>query len=126
MAKRHISIPVSDDQAEMLGQMAAEQGESLASYVRGRIFAKDSLEAEFHALQSSLLAVIGEGLRQQTNAAVEAPKTASVAAPASTVMDPQMMGLLLEILLLLRTQSNPTKMQAIHAEVARMGFKPYG
>ncbi|WP_045764094.1 hypothetical protein [Xanthomonas albilineans] len=119
MAKRHITIPVSDEQAEMLAQMAAEQGESLASYVRSRIFARESLEAEFQALQSSLLAALTDWMRQ-------APGKAEDGAKTSLTDDTEAIGMLVEMLLHMRGLSNPSKVQAVRAEVVRLGYQPFG
>lgn len=123
MAKRHISIPVNEEQADMLSQMAMEQGESLASFVRGRIFARDRLEDEFLSLRNTLLAAIGEGLRNHTPPSNTTPATAP---NTSTAASESPMGLLLEILLLLRSLTNPTKVQAVRAEIERLGHKTYG
>jgi len=109
---------MQDEQADMLAMMASEQGESLSAFVRGRVFARDSLEAELQALQTSLLAAIGEATRGITR-----PSENPV---ISTGSDPRMMGLLVEILLQLRSLSNPGKTQAVRAEVARLGFAPFG
>ena len=118
MAKRHITIPMHEDQAELLSQLAMENGESLAAYVRGRIFARDHWEDELHALQSSLLAAIGHDLH--------GPSSASANTASSPTNDPRLMGLLVEILLQLRSLSNPGKTQAVRAEVERLGFAPFG
>ena len=118
MAKRHITIPMHEDQAELLSQLAMENGESLAAYVRGRIFARDHWEDELHALQTSLLAAIGEATRGITRPS-ENPVT-------SMGSEPHLMGLLVEILLQLRSLSNPGKTQAVRAEVERLGFAPFG
>lgn len=117
MAKRHITIPMHEDQAELLSQLAMENGESLAAYVRGRIFARDHWEDELHALQTSLLAAIGHGLHS--------PSSESANTVSSPNSDARLMGLLVEILLHLRGLSNPGKTQAVHAEVARLGFAPF-
>lgn len=118
MAKRHITIPMHEDQAELLSQLAMENGESLAAYVRGRIFARDHWEDELHVLQSSLLAAIGERSRSTSSASAD---TAS-----SPATDPRLMGLLVEILLHLRSLNNPGKTQAVRAEMKRLGFAPFG
>lgn len=91
MAKRHITIPMHEDQAELLSQLAMENGESLAAYVRGRIFARDHWEDELQALQTSLLAAIGERSRS--------PSSASADTASSPISDPRLMGLLVEVLL---------------------------
>lgn len=101
MAKRHITIPMHEDQAELLSQLAMENGESLAAYVRGRIFARDHWEDELHAPQTSLLAAISERSRS--------PSSASANTVSSPANDPRLMGLLVEILLHLRSLSNPGK-----------------
>jgi hypothetical protein len=118
MAKRHITIPMHEDQAELLSQLAMENGESLAAYVRGRIFARDSIEEELQALQTSLLAAIGEATRGVSRT-TESPATRADS-------DPRTMGLLVEILLQLRSLSNPGKTQAVRAEVERLGFASFG
>lgn len=118
MAKRHITIPMHEDQAELLSQLAMESGESLAAYVRGRIFARNQWEDELHALQTSLLAAIGEATRGVYRA-TESPAT-------HTDSDPRTMGLLVEILLHMRSLSNPGKTQAVRAEMERLGFAPFG
>jgi len=107
-----------EDQAELLSQLAMENGESLAAYVRGRIFARDHWEDELHALQTSLLGAIGEATRGITR-----PSENPVINMGS---DPRLMGLLVEILLQLRSLSNPGKTQAVRAEVERLGFAPFG
>lgn len=118
MAKRHITIPMSDEQAEMLAQMAAEQGESLSAFVRGRIFARESMEAEFQALQSSLLAAISQR--------DERPAESSGQAPPGGGIDAKALGAIVETLLLMRTLSNPNNMQAVRAEMSRLGVQPFG
>lgn len=120
MARRHITVVVSDEQAEMLTQMASEQGESLSAYVRGRLMAKDNLEAEFRALQTSLIATIHETARQAPTS-----QEASTTQPSGGGIDAKAMGMLVEMLMHLRTLGNPTKNQAIRAEVARMGFEQF-
>jgi hypothetical protein len=102
----------------LLSQLAMENGESLAAYVRGRIFARDHWEDELHALQTSLLAAIGEA----TRGVIRPPENPVI----STGSDPRLMGLLVEILLHLRSLSNPGKTQAVRAEVERLGFAPFG
>lgn len=118
MGTRIVTLRMQDDQADMLAQMAAEQGESLSAFVRGRIFARESLEAEFQALQSSLLAALSQHRPTLTESAAPAP--------SGGARDPRAMGAIVETLLLMRSLSNPTKMQAVRAEVSRLGFQPFG
>ncbi len=118
MGTRIITLRLQDEQAEMLAMMAAEQGESLSAFLRGRIFARDSIETELHTLQTSLLAAINEATRGVTRS----PESTAV----SAINDPRLMGLLVEIVLLLRSLSNPGKTQAVRAEVERLGFAPFG
>lgn len=116
MAKRHITILMAEEQAEMLAQMAAEAGESLAAFVRQRIFARDAIEAELQALQSTLLAAITE--------AVRVPRTSETTSLAEGKGDPRIVGLLMETVLLLRGMNPPTKVQTVHAEMKRRGVAP--
>lgn len=125
MAKRHITVVVSDEQAEMLAQLAFEQGESLSAYVRGRLMAKENLEAEFRALQSTLVATIHETIAKTPETAPMTGQGTTGTPPAGGALDGKAMGLLVEILLHLRALSNPQKIQAIRAEVGRLGYEQF-
>lgn len=118
MGTRIITLRLQDEQAEMLAMMAAEQGESLSAFLRGRIFARDSIETELHALQTSLLAAINEA----TSGVARSPESAA----GGAISDPRLMGLLVEIVMLLRGMNPPTKVQVVRAEVERLGLLPFG
>lgn len=124
MGYRKLTVVVSDDQAEMLAQMAVEQGESMSAFLRGRIFARENMTEEFAALQSTLLAAIGEGLRhhQQSpqQAAAEASASAPVTGPAAGLVP-----MLAEVLLLMRAMAAPAKIQSVHGDIKRLGLEPF-
>lgn len=118
MSYRKLTVVVSHDQAEMLAIQAAEAGESLSAFLRGRIFARDQWEEEFIGLRSTLLAAIGEGLR-----GVSSP---ALTAASAGLGDARLLGLLAETVMLLRGMNAPTKVQAVRAEVERLGLMPFG
>lgn len=120
MGYRKLTVVVSDEQAEMLAQMAVEQGDSMSAFLRGRILARENMTEEFSALQSTLLAAIGEAHRAPVSAPVQA---ASVEAKA-TAPDGQL-AVVVEVLLLMRSMTQPTKVQAVHGELKRLGLEPY-
>lgn len=120
MAKVHITVPVSEEQREMLVQLSAEQGMSLAAFCRDRIMARENMAEEFAALQSTLLAAIGEAHRATASFPT---KTASSEAKA-TAPDGQLAAVV-EVLLLMRSIAQPTKVQAVHGELKRLGLEPY-
>lgn len=120
MARCHITIPVSEDQREMLVQLAEQQGQSLAAFCRDRIMARENMAEEFAALQSTLLAAIGESHR----AAASAPAPAASSEAKATAPDGQL-AVVVEVLLLMRSMAQPTKVQAVHGELKRLGLEPY-
>lgn len=120
MAKCHITIPVSEEQREMLVQLSAEQGMSLAAFCRDRIMAKENIAEELAALQSSLLAAIAEGQRSTVTA--PAPDSGVESKEVSTV---GLMPVVAEVLLLMRSMAQPTKVQAVHGELRRLGMDPF-
>lgn len=120
MARCHITIPVSEDQREMLVQLAEQQGQSLAAFCRDRIMARENMAEEFGALQSTLLAAIGESHR----AAASAPAPAASSEAKATAPDGQL-AVVVEVLLLMRSMAQPTKVQAVHGELKRLGLEPY-
>ncbi|MBV6816159.1 hypothetical protein ACE15N_22470 (plasmid) [Xanthomonas campestris pv. passiflorae] len=120
MARCHITIPVSEDQREMLVQLAEQQGQSLAAFCRDRIMARENMAEEFAALQSTLLAALGEAQRAPVAAPIQAPSSE----PRATAPDGQM-AVVVEVLLLMRSMAQPTKVQAVHGELKRLGLEPY-
>lgn len=119
MAKVHITIPVSEEQREMLVQLASEQSMSLAAFCRERIMARENLHAEFQALQTSVLAAIAEAGRGQV-AVTPSPQTKGEA-PTTSDLAP----LVAEVLLILRSMTPPSKLPAVHGELRRLGMEPF-
>jgi len=113
MAKVHISIPVSEEQREILVQLAYENGQSLAAFCRERIMAKERLNEEFKALQSTLVAAISETGQQGMDNAKHSNDAANNPA------------ILAEVLLLLRSLVPPQKMLTVHGELKRIGLQPF-
>ncbi|WP_238533817.1 hypothetical protein [Xanthomonas phaseoli] len=111
---------MSEDQREMLVQLAEQQGQSLAAFCRDRIMARENMAEEFAALQSTLLAALGEAQRAPVAAPIQAPSSE----PRATAPGGQM-AVVVEVLLLMRSMAQPTKVQAVHGELKRLGLEPY-
>lgn len=118
MAKtRPFTVLFSQQQAEMLIDTAANEGVTISEFLRGRILAREDLEQAFGNLQSTLLAVVREGFQAREDTIKPGEQ--------GEAYNPQVLGMLAEVLLLLRAASNPGKMQAVKAEVQRLGYEPF-
>lgn len=120
MARHHITIPVSEEQREMLVLLAEQSGQSLAGFCRERIMAKENIAEEIGALQRTLLAAIGEAVRPPRNT----PKPETAIEHKATGQDIQTAAVV-EVLLLMRSMVQPAKVQAAHGELKRLGLEPY-
>jgi len=113
MTQRKLTIPVSSETYDLLQQIAYEQGQSLAAFCRERIMAKERLNEEFKALQSTLVAAISETGQQGMDNAKHSNDAANNPA------------ILAEVLLLLRSLVPPQKMLTVHGELKRIGLQPF-
>jgi len=113
MTKRKLTIPVSSETYDLLQQLAYENGQSLAAFCRDRIMAKERLNEEFKALQSTLVAVISETGKPGMDNAKH--NNSGADNPA----------IITEVLLLLRSLVSPQKMLTVHSELRRIGMEPF-
>jgi len=112
MAKVHITIPVSEEQREMLVQLAAEQGVSLSAFCRNRIMERENMIDGFATLQRTLISTIHDASRQQMRSESEGSSS-------------EMKAMILEVLLLLRSMVPPQKVVAVGGELRRHGLSPF-
>lgn len=110
---RTFSVKFPDDQAAMIEVLAAEQGQSLSTFIRERVLARDHLDQVLVQMQSGLHAAIHDGFRSHDRADKTAPDPGTHTA------------LLLEAVLLLRSLANPQKVSAAQAELQRLGVTPF-
>lgn len=116
-----INIRLNIEKQAIFEDEAARQGKKLATYLRERLESDDAARVELEALRHEL----GAGLAAIRHA-IEDNRKRGAAAPAGTAAPGQIdTGLLLEMVLLLRTIGGPEKMKVAQSELKRQGFNSW-